>query len=86
MLLGKSFRAMIAKVFLLFGFQFQMYSFDIPIQNILITKDFVAMFALECLQLEMNVIYSKTPSNTAPSSTDLEVTLFRLDLKVFEQH
>ena len=32
------------------------------------------------------IVYSKTPSNTAPSSTDLEVTLFRLDLKIFEQH
>ena len=30
--------------------------------------------------------YSKTPSNTAPSSTDLKVTLFQLDLKIFEQH
>ena len=36
--------------------------------------------------LRMPSYYSKTPSNTALSSTDLEVTLFRLDLKIFEQH
>ena len=30
--------------------------------------------------------YSKTPSNTAPSNTDLEVTLFWLGLKIFELH
>ena len=30
--------------------------------------------------------YSTTPSNTAPSNTDLEVTLFWLGLKIFELH
>ena len=33
-----------------------------------------------------NQNYSKTPSNTAPSNTDLEVTLFWLGLKIFELH
>ena len=46
----------------------------------------IVCFMANFHQNKLKSIYSKTPSNTAPSSTDLEVTLFRLDLKIFEQH
>ena len=46
----------------------------------------IILMSCKRLKMTFKINYSKTPSNTAPSNTDLEVTLFWLGLKIFELH
>ena len=44
------------------------------------------MYRISSMCGEIKVKYSKAPSSTAPSNTDLKVTLFWLGLKIFKLH